>query len=190
MGCEPGDAQRWDARYADGDAPVDPAASFVQLAEPLAPGRALDVAGGAGRHGLWLASRGWEVTLVDVSQVGVALARQRARDAGDVLTAEVRDLATAPLPPGPFDLVVVVAFLDRAVLDQVPQVLAPGGRLLFVQPTVTNLERHDRPPRRFLLEPGEAAAIADGLGLEVEVCDEGWSSDGRHEARLLARRPA
>ncbi len=101
----------------------------------------------------------------------------------------MRDLDTAPLPTGPFDLVVVVAFLDHRVLDQVPGVLAPGGRLLFVHPTVANLERHDRPPRRFLLDPGEMAAIPRRLGLEVEVCDEGWSADDRHEARLLARRP-
>lgn len=184
------DAARWDTRYAAGDLPNAPAASFVELVDGLSPGRALDVAGGAGRHALWLAGRGWDVTLVDASPVAVDLARQRARQAGVDLTAEVRDLDTAPLPAGPFDLVVVVAFLDHQVLAQVPRVLAPGGRCLFVHPTVANLERHDRPPRRFLLEPGEITAIADRSGLEVEVCEEGWSVDGRHEARLLARRPA
>lgn len=185
-----GDAARWDARYADDDAWVEPATSFVELADGLAAGRALDVAGGAGRHALWLAAHGWEVTLVDVSPVGVAQARRRAQQAGLDITAEVRDLAVEPVPTGPFDLVVVVAFLDRAVLAQVPDVLAVGGRLLMVHPTISNLERHDRPPRRFLLEPGELAAIAGDLGLEIEVSDEGWSADDRHEARLLARRPA
>lgn len=184
------DAARWDARYADGDAPDDPAASFVALAEDLPAGRALDVAGGAGRHALWLAGRGWDVTLVDVSSVGLELARRRAELAGLDITAAVHDLAVEPVPTGPFDLVVVVAFLDHAVLDQVPGVLTPGGRLLMVHPTIRNLERHDRPPRRFLLVPGEIATIAGRLGLEVEVCDEGWSADDRHEARLLARRPA
>lgn len=184
------DAARWDARYAHGDAATEPAAAFVELARGLPPGRALDVAGGAGRHALWLARHGWEVTLADVSPVGVDLAARHARQAGVELATEVGDLDTAPLPAGPFDLVVLVAFLDHHVLDQVPGVLAPGGRLLFVHPTVANLERHDRPPRRFLLEPGEITTIPERLGLEVEICAEGWSGDGRHEARLLARRPA
>ncbi len=53
--CSAGSAERWDARYADGDAPDEPAISFVELAKDLVPGRALDVAGGAGRHAVWLA---------------------------------------------------------------------------------------------------------------------------------------
>lgn len=184
------DAARWDARYADGDVPLAPATTVVDHAADLAPGRALDVAGGAGRHALWLAGRGWQVTLVDVSAVGIELARRRAQEAGVAITTVVRDLAAAPLPSGPFDLVVVVAFLDRTVLAQVPRVLAPGGRLLFVHPTVANLERHGRPPGRFLLDPGEISTIADRLDLAVEVCEERWSGDGHHEACLLARRPA
>lgn len=184
------DAARWDARYADGDVATEPAVSFVEMARGLPAGRALDVAGGAGRHALWLAGRGWEVTLVDISSVALDLAARHARQAGVVLTTEVRDLDTARLPAGPFELVVAVAFLDHQVLDQVPDVLAPGGRLLLVHPTVANLERHDRPPRRFLLEAGEVTTIPRRLGLEVEVCEEGWSADDRHEARLLARRPA
>ena len=152
----------------------------------------MDVAGGAGRHAIWLAGRGWDVVLVDASEVGLRLAGERAHMAGVTLQVLQRNLMDDPLPPGPFDLVVVVAFLDRGVLDAIPDVLAPGGRLAFVQPTTTNLERHDRPPRRYLLEPGEMARIGARLGLEVEVCDEGWWGDedtGRHQARLLARRP-
>lgn len=183
------DIARWDERYRGGSAPSEPAAAVVELLEDLPPGQALDVAGGAGRHAIWLAARGWDVLLVDASEVGLRLARERAHEDGVTLRVLQRGLGLEPLPAGPFDLVVVVAFLDHDVLDAVPGVLAPGGRLVFVHPTTTNLERHDRPPRRFLLEPGEMVAIADRLELEVEVCEEGWSVDGRHEARMRARRP-
>ena len=144
----------------------------------------MDVAGGAGRHAIWLAGRGWDVVLVDASEVGLRLAGERAHMAGVTLQVLQRNLMDDPLPPGPFDLVVIVAFLDHEVLDAVPDVLAPGGRLAFVQPTTTNLERHDRPPRRYLLEPGEMSRIGARLGLDVEVCDEGWWGDGaaRHQA--------
>lgn len=180
---------RWNARYLGGDAPSEPGQAVVDLVAGLPPGRALDVAGGAGRHAVWLAGRGWDVLLVDASEVGLRLAGERAHEAEVTLQVLRRDLQAEPLPAGPFDLVLVVAFLDHDVLDAVPDVLAPGGRLAFVQPTTTNLERHERPPRRYLLEPGEMAAIGDRLGLEVEVCDEAWWDD-RHQARLLARRPA
>lgn len=184
------DIARWDERYRGGDAPSEPGAAVVELLEDLPPGRAMDVAGGAGRHAIWLAARGWDVLLVDASEVGLRLAGKRAHEDGVTLRVLRRDLGTEALPSGPFDLVVVVAFLGHDVLDAVPGVLAPGGRLVFVQPTTTTLERQDRPPRRFLLEPGEMATIADRLGLDVEVCDEGWQPDDRHLARLRARRPA
>jgi SAM-dependent methyltransferase len=35
--------------------------------EALAPGKALDLACGSGRHSRWLAERGWDVTSVDVA---------------------------------------------------------------------------------------------------------------------------
>lgn len=185
-----GDAARWDARYVAGDVPTEPA-SFVVAQAPRLPsaGRALDVAGGAGRHAVWLAGRGLDVTLVDVSVEGLRAAERRAREAGCALRVLQRDLAVEPLPPGPFDVVLVHAYLEPAVLEQAPEVLAPRGLFLFAQATTTNLERHQRPPRRYLLERGEMARIADRLGLQVVELDEGWTPEGRHEAHLVARHP-
>jgi tellurite methyltransferase len=57
----------------------------------------------------------------------------------------------------------------------------------MLQPTVTNLERHPKPPRSFLLESGELAGLVTGL--EVLELEESWSDDGFHEARLVARCP-
>ena len=183
------DAARWDARYAAGDAPIEPSGFVVAQADRLpVTGTALDVAGGAGRHAIWLARRGLDVTLVDVSAEGLRVAARRAREAGRDLQVRQRDLQRESLPAGPFDVVLVHAFLDHDVLDQVPAVLAPGGWFLFAQATVTNLERWSRPPRRFLLERGEMGRIADRLGLQVVELIEGWTPEGRHEAHLVARR--
>jgi tellurite methyltransferase len=185
------DAERWDTRYATDGAPEEPSSFVVAQSERLpTTGTALDLAGGAGRHAIWLARRGLAVTLVDVSEVGLALARERADAAGVTISTTCRDLVADPLPPGPFDVVVVHGFLHHDVLDRVPAVMAPAGKLLFSQATTTNLERHDRPPRRFCLRPGEMAEIADRLGLEVVDLAEGWTPDGSHRAELVARRPA
>ena len=95
------------------------------------------------------------------------------------------DLDVEPLPSGPWDLVVCFNFLRRSLFTVWPRVLAPGGLLVFSQPTRSNLRRHARPPAGFLLEDAELQRLVRGL--EVLRYEEGWFSD-RHEARLLARK--
>ncbi len=67
---------RWDARWERNRQPQTPAAFVVESARFLpATGTAIDVAGGSGRNAIWLAGRGLEVTLVDVSSVALTRAR-------------------------------------------------------------------------------------------------------------------
>lgn len=182
------DRERWNARHAEREAPGEPSA-FVAGLDDLLPrtGRALDVAGGAGRHALWLARRGLAVTLADVSDVALARASRAAREEGLALETLEVDLEAAPLPAGPWDLVLCTFFLHRPLLRAVPEVLAPGGWLVFAHATRRNLERNPRPPLAHLLEDGELATLVSGL--EVVRCEEGWFEEGRHEARLVARKP-
>jgi hypothetical protein len=67
------------------------------------------------------------------------------------------------------------------------QLLAPGGLLLFCQATVKNIERHPKPPRGYLIEEGELPRLVQGL--DIVRYEEGWLEEGRHEARIVARRP-
>jgi tellurite methyltransferase len=183
------DREKWDARYevAD-DAPEKPSVHLVRLDGDLPRrGRALDIGGGAGRHAIWLASRGLDVTLVDISAVGLKLAAERAAQQGFSLTLDCRDLENEPLPPGPWEVIVSSRFLQRSLWPAMRARLSPGGWLVFLQPTVRNLERHARPPRGFLVEGGEARHVADGL--EVIRYDEDWLEEGFHEAVVIARKP-
>jgi SAM-dependent methyltransferase len=184
-----GRRRRWDERYRSGPAP-DTVASFVadDLAPRLGtPGKALDVAGGAGRNSLWLAERGWDTTLVDLSPVALELAREAALSRGLQLATLEADLAVEPLPPGPWDLILMVHYLERDLFPQFADSLAPGGILAFSIATVRNLDHHSRPPRPYLLEPGEATTLVGPL--EILSAVEGWHDDHRHEARVIARRP-
>jgi len=139
-----------------------------------------------GRHGLWLAERGFDVTLVDISPVGLDVARHRATAAGLKVTTMQRDLDEG-LPAGLWDLITCAHFLDRELYRALPAALAPGGGLVIVHPTRRNLERHPRPSARFLLDEGELLELVEGL--EMVRFEECWSEGGRHEARLFARRP-
>jgi SAM-dependent methyltransferase len=44
-----------------------PAPELIAVLEGLTPGTALDLAAGSGRHAIWLAERGWDVTAVDIA---------------------------------------------------------------------------------------------------------------------------
>jgi tellurite methyltransferase len=173
--------EHWDERHARADGPNEPAAFVTAELAPLLPpfGRAIDVAGGRGRHARWLADRGWEVTLADFSPVALGAV-------GDDRVGLVEaDLASSLFPEGPWDLVLIVHYLDRALFPSIRVQLAPGGLLAFAVATERNLERHDRPPLPYLLAPGEAPTLVEGM--RIIHYAEGWSVEDRHEARVVAR---
>lgn len=182
------DRQKWDARYAEmRNVPASPSPLLTQLDDVLPrSGAALDLAGGCGRHAVWLARRGLDVTLADISIVGLRQAKLRAAAAGVQIETLCIDFERELFPPGPWDLIVAFCFLQRELFDKFQHALLPGGRLVFAQPTKRNLERHSRPPERFLLDDGELPGLIQGL--EIEQFQEGWLQDGQHTAFLVARR--
>lgn len=181
--------QKWDARYRERGAATRAPAGFLVAVSDLLPrsGRALDVGGGSGRNALWLARRGLEVTVADISAVGLALARDHARDAGVSVQTWCADLEAEPLPPGPWDVILDFHFLLRPLLPRFADALAPGGCLVFAHPTARNLLHHPRPGPAYLLENRELPGLVQGLA--PILYREGWNEEGRHEAELVARRP-
>jgi SAM-dependent methyltransferase len=182
------DRERWNARYRDEEAVADPS-PFLSTLDSLLPrrGRALDVAGGSGRNALWLAARGFDVTLADVADVALERASREARDRGLALATLRIDLESSPLPRGPWDLVLCTYFLHRPLFAAFAAELAPGGWLIVAHATRSNLLRHSRPGPAHVLEDGELPALVRGL--EVVSYEEGWLESGRHEARVVARKP-
>lgn len=184
------DKTKWDNKYrrADKDR-TSPSALLTGLAQHLpARGQALDLAGGAGRNAIWLAQRGLNVTVADISQIGLNLATKRAVDAGVALQTVQVDLESDPFPPGPWDLILCICFLQRALFPTFPQHLNRGGVLIVIHPTRNNLQRHAKPPASYLLEDAELPQLAHGL--ETVHYEEGWLAEGRHDAVLVTRRPA
>jgi SAM-dependent methyltransferase len=180
-------ADRWNARYGALSDPGEPAA-FVTMLEPYLDGlaAAIDLGGGAGRNARWLAARGLTVTVVDVAAAGLALVPTAENPR---LSTIQRDLEADGWPEGTWDLALFHFYFHRALVRAAPAHLRPGGLLAVMQPTVRNLERHDRPPRPFLLEEGELAGLAAELGVVPLVLSEGWTDEDRHVAQLVARVP-
>jgi tellurite methyltransferase len=181
------DREKWNTRYRGTDGLHGPSPFLVAL-DPVLPrqGRALDIAGGTGRHALWLARRGLTVTLADVSDVALSTASREARAVGVPLEPLQIDLEASPLPAGPWDVILCFYFLHRPLLAALPAALAPQGWLVVAHATRSNLTRHARPGPEHLLEDGELPTLIRGV--ETVSYEEGWCETGRYEARLVARR--
>jgi ubiquinone/menaquinone biosynthesis C-methylase UbiE len=135
-------------------------------------GHVLDVGGGAGRYAIWLAERGHEVTLVDLSKGQVRFAREKVAEHGvsdrvSVLSGDVRDLPVADdagaatcCLGGPLSHVLDVAKRRRAVRE-LRRVTDPGGpvfvsvmgRLAAVTRMLRHLGRHPVADEEAVLVP-------------------------------------
>jgi SAM-dependent methyltransferase len=107
---------------------------------PPAPATVLDVGGGPGGHACWLAARGYQVHLIDITPLHVELARQAStrQPEAPLASAEVGDARALPWGSETVDAVVLFGPLyhltDRAdrlrALREAHRVLRPGGALL------------------------------------------------------------
>ena len=130
----------WDAHYRarDGVWLGRANAVLVDVVGSLPPGTALDLGCAEGGDAVWLASRGWRVTAVDVSPTALARAAAHAADAGVEVDLRHHDLART-FPEGTFDLVSAqylqspLDFPRAEVLRRAAAAVAPGGLLLVVE---------------------------------------------------------
>jgi len=172
-------AAQWDEAYAERAASgqtlwtAGPNDTVASVLGDLACGTALDVAAGEGRHALWLAERGWQVTAVDFSGVGLDLAARTAAARGlhlDTVRADVTDWA----PDGAFDLVLCAylhlpSALSHPLLERMGHWVAPGGRLVTLGHDRANLDQGVGGPQDpdVLWDAGLLGTVAAAAGLDV-----------------------
>ena len=154
------EAAFWDARYASSSWPTDPDPLVVETAGAIEAGRALDLGCGTGRHSIWLARQGWSVTGVDLSPVGLSMARERAAALGVLLELVEADLRSYEPPHGLFDLVLIANVHPdprerKSMLAAAGRAVGPGGHLLLVGHHLDNLGRSGPPDPERLYELDE-----------------------------------
>lgn len=170
-------SQVWDERYRGSELVWTSEPNRVLVAETatLAPSRALDLACGEGRNALWLAERGWQVTGVDFSTVGLDKARALAETRGIRAEWVAADLLEYRPEPAAFGLVIVfylqVPAPERTpILRRAAAAVGPGGTFLLVVHDTTNIERGHGGPQHpaVLYTAQDVVDDVRGSGLAIE----------------------
>ncbi|SMX36655.1 class I SAM-dependent methyltransferase [Maliponia aquimaris] len=185
----------WQAAYAGGEAGVswfeaEPEVSLAMIVRAgLAPGRAIDVGGGASRLAGHLRGLGWDVTVLDISQAALEIAQARLGEGAAQIAWVAADITRwrAALP---FDL-----WHDRAVFHFLT---APEDRVAYAAALRTGLRiggaaviatfAEDGPERcsglpvvRYAPE-ALAAELGQGLRLEAAQRHVHVTPSGREQA--------
>jgi len=176
--------RNWDEHYAqDAILEFTPVPLLVEVAEMLAPGRALDIASGPGRNALYLAGLGWNVVAVDASRAAIEILRERAAAAQLVIETRQADLEAGAfaIEPAGYDLIYDFFYLQRNLFTQIREGVRPGG--------VFTAEIHLREDdgHRFVLEPGELRAAFAGWKI-LYYSEAVRAGHTRATARIIARK--
>jgi SAM-dependent methyltransferase len=170
------DQHQWDELYASTELVWTAEANrfVVEELAGLTAGRALDLGSGEGRNAIWLAERGWQVTAVDFSAVGLAKAAELAAGRGVTGVRWVEaDLREYQPGPAGYDLV-LLAYVHLppeefgALLKRAASALAHGGTLLVVGHDVDNIAHGHGGPQdpRVLHRVQDVVAALPGLTIQ------------------------
>ncbi len=162
-------------------------AFLVETASALRPGKALDLGMGEGRNAIYLAQHGWDVTGLDVSDVGVAHAKEKGRKLGVRIDARVQDVYLFDFGASQWDLICLLYFhIDdhESTFQQITRGLKPGGHVIVEDPVISTVET--------LLQAREKWEAMKLHLLRMEYL-EGWSEWAQRQVplrRLLLQKPA
>jgi SAM-dependent methyltransferase len=203
----PGNAAEWDDMYASTAQLFSGRPNFALVTDVsgLEPGRALDVGCGEGADAVWLASRGWTVTALDVSQVALDRAAQNARQSAVSVQWLHTGLVDAALPQARFGLVsaqypALRSSPDRTAERALLAAVAPGGLLHIVYHAGFDSEEAKSrgiDPADYVWPTDVVAALLDGdwrIRIDTERPRDapagGAGQHHSHDVVLQARRNA
>jgi len=96
--------------------------------------KVLDIGGGPGRYSLWLAEKGCDVTLLDLSEANVAFAMERAAECAQTIQAISGDARKADtLVHGQFDHVLLMGPMYH-LLEEADRIMAVKAAMNLLKP--------------------------------------------------------
>lgn len=181
-------SEYWDDVFRSGqDFNTQPSAFLADTVKGVSPGDALDIGMGQGRNALYLASRGWHVTGIDISDEGLRLAREAAAAHHLPLQAIRADAETWDYGVDRWDLVALIFFgPDDQLVARIRAAVRHGG-LVVLEHFHWGAFASD--PHRGYADGELAARFADGFTVvRDDVVEDATDWGGAPGTRRLVER--
>jgi len=185
--AKPKDKDRWNKKYDTevylfGEKPIPFLVDNIHI---LKKGKALDVAMGEGRNGVYLATQGFDVTGLDISEKGLEKAHTLAGKHNVTIQTKVVDLENVNLEANSYDLILCTYFMDRELYKKFYNALKPGGMVLVETYNVDYL-KYRRFNAKWALDTNELLDIFKGMRVlryqDFDDAREAYSS-------IIAQKP-
>jgi len=184
--------ESWNERYASGKySSAEPHKLLVEIADEIKkPAKALDLACGTGRNAIYLAEKGWQVTAVDNSSVGIEIAKQRAAEKGVEVEFRVADLEKGEfaIEAGAYDLIGDFYYLQRNLFEAMKAGVKAGGIIISTIHIYGDAEEAGE----FLLKTGELREFFRDFEIlhyhETSLTDEDAGDHHHRTAEIIARK--
>lgn len=165
---------------------------LTEVVASVSPGTALDIAMGQGRNAVFLATIGWEVTGIDVSPQGIAVAEEEANRAGVTIEAIEVGFEDFDLGQARWDLIVLtyalVPVVDRESANQIIESMTTNGLLVIES---FGSDRSGRGRRPVDIEPDQLREAYKELEVirfdDVDDIPE-WTNRSTRVVRMVARK--
>ena len=191
------DKERWNLKY-EGTTYIygkEPTAYLKDKLSLLKKGKALVLAMGEGRNAVYLAENGFDVTGVDLSEVGIEKCARLAEERGVEVNSIVADLTDYDMGTEQYDLITNFYFYDKSILPRVIDSLKPGGMFIFETYSRDHPKHSKFGPKNpnYLVKPNELLEIFQSLRIlyyedTVTELDEGMHKGKAALIRLIAKK--
>lgn len=181
------DKDRWNSKYETevylfGEKPIPFLADNVHL---LPKGKVLDIAMGEGRNGVYLATQGFEVLGLDISEKGLEKAHNLAKKNKVTIETKVVDLESFTLEPNSYDVILCTYYMQKDLFKQFQSALKPGGMIVVETYNVDYL-KYVQFSRKWALDTNEMLDIFKGLRvIRYQDYDDGKEA----YSSIIAQKP-
>ena len=162
--AKPKDKERWNKKYKTelylfGEKPIPFLVENVHL---LPKGKVQDVAMGEGRNGVYLATQGFDVTGLDISEKGLDKAHRLAKKNNVSIKTKVVDLENFQLEPNTYDVILCSYYMQKELFKQFQSALKFGGMIVVETYNVDYL-KYAKFSRKWALDTNELLEIFKDL---------------------------